>query len=137
MLRFLKMKWLEPMRFMLFLTVATVWGACGQISTRSTSGEEDRLYSESTQLIKRYTDSLANTYDSTTIHNLMVHFQDRLDKINNGVPPETDLRLSEGQNDTLAMLIEKLLRTRDESLRGPKEPADSLATDSLKNDSIK
>lgn len=106
---------------------------CDKKTERKTRGEEDRLYSESVALIKRYTDSLAATTDSTQIHNLMTHFQDRLDKINNGVSPETDMLMSEGQNDTLAELVAKLLETRDKSLKGPEtaEHTDTIPSDTL------
>lgn len=106
---------------------------CNRGDTGYTNGEETRLFEESVKLLKLYTDSLSQAKDTALIDGLMIRFREKLDRINNSVPPETDMHLSEGQNDTLASMTRSLLDARLKSMRiaSGKELTDSVTSDSI------
>lgn len=106
---------------------------CNSVDTGNINGEETRLFEESVKLLKLYTDSLSQAKDTALIDGLMTRFREKLDRINNSVPPETDMHLSEGQNDTLAYMTRNLLDARLKSMRiaSGKELTDSVTSDSI------
>lgn len=75
------------------------------------------LYNKTLQLISQYSDSLSNAPDSMVIMEVMTHFNEKLDSLNFSVPPDTDLKISEGENDTLYLSIEKIRLLYDERLK--------------------
>ena len=121
--------------FIVIIACEVIFTCCMNNERKDSKGEEDRLYAETLALIRQYSDSLEVSKDTAAIKNLMIHFQDRLDRLNNKVAPETDMRMSEGQNDTLAQMLIALLRLRDERLFGRTDTitADTFASDSLHN----
>ncbi len=91
------------------------------------------LYSKSVKLIRLYTDSFANAKDSATLLDLNDRFSSALTALNFKYPSETCLEISEGQNDTLTNLTEKIISLRDSLLYLYAHPVE---TDSLTMDSI-
>ena len=90
-------------------------------------GEQARaLYERSARIIVKYTDSLAQAHDSATIL--------RMDK-NYDYPSDTDLAISEGENDTLANLTLKYVSLRDSLLYRLAHPL-VLRNDSLPSDTV-
>ena len=120
------MKWPTGVLFIVIIACEVIFTCCMNNERKDSKGEEDRLYAETLALIRQYSDSLEVSKDTAAIKNLMIHFQDRLDRLNNKVAPETDMRMSEGQNDTLAQMLIDLLRLRDERLLGR---TDTIAAD--------
>ena len=61
-------------------------------------------------------------------------FEDSLDKINFSYPPDTDLLLTEGQNDTIHSMLQTYIKDRDSRIHEILHPvviADSIDTDSI------
>ncbi len=71
----------------------------------------DQLFEKSANVIKGYTDSLANVADSATLRRLKDGFNEKMSKINFQFPADTDLKLSEEENDSLIRLIDRLVET--------------------------
>ena len=91
--------------------------SCNMGNGNQDDGQAAILYDKSVRLITAYTDSMSRAADTIAIQQLSERFEQQLDRLNNNVPAETDLRMSEGQNDTLAYLVEKWIQTRDKSLK--------------------
>lgn len=97
------------------------------------------LYQKSVMLIKLYSDSFSNASDSATLLELNDRFSSALTSLNFKYPSETCLEISEGENDTLTNLTEKIISIRDSLLYLYAHPIvpDSLSTDSLQVAEIK
>lgn len=84
--------------------------ACGgKTEEEEDTGTEDALilYTSTLMLIRQYTDSISTAPDSLTLSQIYTRFNAKLDSVNFAVEPDTDLSLSEGQNDTLFIEMEK------------------------------
>ncbi|MDE6682981.1 MAG: hypothetical protein K2J87_06100, partial [Muribaculaceae bacterium] len=78
--------------------------------------QASELYQKSVRLIRLYTDSFENAQDSATLLNLNERFTSSLTALNFKYPSETCLEISEGENDTLTNLTEKIISVRDSLL---------------------
>ncbi|MDE5789929.1 MAG: hypothetical protein K2H96_01690 [Muribaculaceae bacterium] len=97
------------------------------------------LYHKSVRLLKLYTDSFAMATDSVTLLGLNERFSSSLTALNFKYPSETCLEISEGENDTLTNLTERIIDLRDSLLYVYAHPvvSDSLVSDStMLNDNI-
>lgn len=92
----------------------------GNTSEDAIPDQASELYESTLRLISLYTDSIEHATDSTQVEDIFARFNARLDSLNFAVPPDTDLRLSEGENDTLYINIENLRHLHDSRLRGLK-----------------
>lgn len=54
--------------------------------------------------------------DSMSVGELSERFEARMAKINSSYPPETDFSMTEQENDTLKVLLEKYAAVRDSRL---------------------
>lgn len=115
--------------------------ALGAINFACTSSKEnDRaeqtksLYEKSCCLIREYTDSIASAGDSISVQRYLSNFEDRLTHLNYEYEPDTDIYMTESQNDTLLTLTDHLLSKVDSvymSFKIKKEPTDSVASSIL------
>lgn len=96
------------------------------------------LYVKSVSLITNYTDSFKGATDSATLLELNDNFSSALSALNFKYPSETCLDISEGENDTLTNLTEKIISIRDSLLYLYAHPlvTDSTLTDSIPHDKI-
>lgn len=75
------------------------------------------LYEGTIKLADIYTDSLRLAPDSAATEDAFRHFMAQLDTLNFRLPPETDLQLHEGENDTIFMRLIEMRRLYDKKLR--------------------
>lgn len=68
-------------------------------------------------LVRSFADSIANATDSVAATAAFEHFNAGLDSVNFAVPPNTDLLLTEAENDTLYYEITRIRRLYEEKLR--------------------
>lgn len=68
----------------------------------------ETLYKLTRELIKTYSDSIQHAPDSLDLSTVFSRFNAKLDSLNFTVPPDTDLKLSEGENDTIFEDLRKL-----------------------------
>lgn len=108
---------------------------CTQEKSRKDRSEATAMYERICKLTKEYTEQLEAAPDSADWAAIGAEFEEKLDKISFSYPPDTDLLLTEGQNDTIHALMQEYVKARGERIRGilhPQVEEDSLAvSDSL------
>lgn len=82
--------------------------SCSSNSEEKSEQEVRKLFEQTCKLTKLYTDSIKSANDTTAVEALMTRFDERMTDLNFSVTADTDLKLTEGQNDTIASLIAKL-----------------------------
>lgn len=105
-------------------------GGCSERNSER-HDDSDRLYQGTLELAREYADSISFATDSASLERAFERFNLLLDSLNFTVEPDTDLMLSEGENDTVTrtvLSLRDLYETR-------KKEIERGATDSL-NDSI-
>lgn len=116
--------------------------SCVGKKNNSLPDESGELFKKSEQLIRLYIDSITTAKDSTGLINIISNFDSKITNLNYSFPPDTDLKMSEQENDSLIHLFRKLenAKQRQDSIIMKKVPKDSLinnpenvlAVDSLK-----
>lgn len=86
--------------------------ACSKPEEDTESREAASLFQETVSLISDYTIKVKNSNDSNEIDNLMVEFDKKLTDINFSYPSNTDLNLTEQDNDSIFKLMKNLKETR-------------------------
>lgn len=132
------------MRRLLYIVAASVAASAiascaGKVETKDRTDAID-LFFKISLLTESYTKKVAAAKDSATWAALCGQFEDSLRKINFDVPADTDLLLSEGQNDTITRLMQAYVKARDarfDEIMHPVQPTDSTAVDSLAVQSTK
>lgn len=132
------------MRNLIFiaLVVVAVFGTSGCTKEKQKQDRSDatQMYERICKLTKEYTVRLESAPDSADWAAVCSEFEDKLDKISFSYPPDTDLLLTEGQNDTIHTLMQEFVKVREERIHGILHPVlelDSLATnDSLVSEEI-
>lgn len=116
------------------LTVLSVFWSCSNSDDNSLRPQARDLYEKSVALNHKYTDSLLSAGDSAAILRLAAEYEKQLTHLNFEYPADTDLHMSEGENDTLMSITLRFAALRDSLLKhaGNQLP-DSLqtATDSV------
>ena len=91
--------------------------SCGKKATEEEVPDEQiTLYHQTLRLIQVYSDSLKYAVDSVETIDIFSRFNSKLDSLNFTVSPDTDLKLSEGENDTLFNCIQKIRHYYDDKL---------------------
>ncbi len=88
-----------------FLVSVSVMTSCGKTSENNLDKEARDLFENSVRLIKSYSDSLKTARDTARIDELASRFDNRMTALNFKYPADTDLSLSEEENDSLIRLI--------------------------------
>lgn len=125
-----------------YITLIAIAMTAGGILLSSCSGgkhSEDRASADSlfkavASLTGEYTVKITAARDSADWAKITKEFEDSLTKINFNLPPDTDLQLTEGQNDTIYQLTEAYIAARDARLNAimhPKAPIDSVPGEEL------
>lgn len=102
--------------FSVVLIGACVAAACASENTAKDRSEACDMFGEITSLAKSYILKVGCAPDSAAWADVCMEFEDSLDKVNFKYPADTDLSLSEGQNDTIANLLRAYMKARDERL---------------------
>ena len=92
---------------------------CGGGGSEEDAGvsDVDRLYYSVNKLIRTYADSLRTAPDSAAVVGAFERFNAQLDTLNFSVAPDTDLLLTEGQNDTIYLNLMGLRHIYDRRLK--------------------
>lgn len=110
-------------------------GSCSKAKEARMTDEARELYKKSMKLSALYTDSMSKAKDSTAVNRLFAAYDDNLTKLNFEYPPDADLDMNEGQNDTIIRASRKIVQLRDSMLkefgRRPVIEPDSISTDSI------
>lgn len=107
-----------------------ILGSCKNKDSKDLNKTDDArmLFQKSTELIIDFTTKLKNAQDSAQIDSLIKTFDKTLTDLNFSFPPNTDLQLTEQENDSLFHLLSIYKSERDLKLNPVKisEP-DSVA----------
>lgn len=94
-----------------------------------------RLYERIVDLTEHYSRKVAQASDSVSWAAICNAYEDSLGKISFSFPPDTDLLLTEGQNDTIHSLMKEYAIARDARIREilypVVEPDSLLSVDSV------
>ena len=99
------------MRFyFIFLIIATTIFivSCEKKVTQFHNEEARQLFEESASLISKYTDEIKIAPDSASVDSLNERFEKKITEINFHYPSETDLNMTEQENDSLFNLLSNL-----------------------------
>jgi len=69
-----------------------------------------QLFSKSISLIRIYTDSIRNATDSTSFKRMTEGFEDKIAKINFQFPPDTYLKMTEEENDSIIKMLDRFVQ---------------------------
>ena len=115
----------------LILLIMASASSCKKNDDNRGREEARRLFDGMVNLTKAYTDSIKAAKDTTQLNELIGRFEERIDKMNFDVAPDTDYSLTEGENDTITMMMDKFSAERMAKLKALSEqkvePADSVA----------
>ena len=87
--------------------------ACKEEKKSRDRTDADDLFKRICKLTKEYTDKLNDVPDSSLWVATCSEFEEKLEKISFSYPPDTDLLLTEGQNDTIHALLVEYTKVRD------------------------
>ncbi len=73
-----------------------------------------QLFDKSVALLNTYIDSLKVAPDSTEVERLMIHYDVKIASLNFEFPANTDLNLTEEENDSLIRMTQRMVRIRHE-----------------------
>lgn len=88
--------------------------SCHKKEETDNNVEAEILFENSIELIKDYTYQIKNASDSAQIDSLSKTLEKKITEINFSVPPQTDLKLSEEENDSIFKLM-KIMKTEQEN----------------------
>lgn len=105
--------------------------SCAQEKKNKDRSDAHDLFAHITSLTRSYINKIEAAEDSAAWARVSLEYEDSLDKVNFSYPADTDLLLSEGQNDTIVRLTRDYLRARDARLHKilhPVIPTDTIDT---------
>ena len=105
---------------------------CKEKKDENSNIAADKLFEKSLLLLTAYTDSLKTARDSAHVESLARAFESKINAVNFEFPPDTDLKLSQEENDSLIKMTDRLVDARISRLKWFATPSqDSVPTDSL------
>lgn len=114
----------------LFMVSLCGMAGCGNSGEKYDHAVAQQLFQKSVRLIELYTDSMKNVSDSATYRRLRDSFDDKLSKVNFQFPADTDLHLTQEENDSLMRMLDKFVKMVNEKGKSLN------ATDSVPSDSV-
>lgn len=96
------------------------------------------MYNMLRQLVISYTDSLSTATDSVSIASITERYEELLTELIFKYPANTDLLMTNGQQDTISNLTAKFVRIKNEKIKGLNiEKTDRVTVDSINKEVIK
>ncbi len=92
-------------------------GACQQKKDEEKLSDAEILYNKTCSLTRLYIDSIKNAKDTLALHQMLDRYEERIDELNMSVKADSDLDLTEGQNDTIMQLLDKLAIARMDRMK--------------------
>lgn len=84
--------------------------SCHVEQNDSGKGMAHQLFAKSVSLVKVYTDSIGSVNDSASFNRMREDFDEKMAKINFQFPPDTDLNMTEEENDSLIKMLDRLVK---------------------------
>lgn len=86
--------------------------SCHNKTLQDQREEARKLFEQSADLISQCIENVNNAKDSMEVSNVNEFFEKKITDINFSVPPKTDLKLSEQENDSLFKLLQIYKKTQ-------------------------
>lgn len=124
------------MRKLLYLIAVMMSGICIFTACNHKNGSQDiridsrNLFLNSRKIAHVYIDSLLIAKDSSVVTQLFVNYDDAITRLNYSYRAGADYDLTEGENDTLTLLSQRIIFLRD-SLLESFAKKNIIQTDSL------
>lgn len=100
---------LRPSLFLfLFLFFLASLCSCGEKEVKEDQIYSRQLFQDSSNEIIKYINYISCATDSTQLDSISQRFEKRITEINFSYPPDTDLNLTEEENDSLFKLLTQL-----------------------------
>ncbi|MDE6510765.1 MAG: hypothetical protein K2L00_01540 [Muribaculaceae bacterium] len=121
----------------ILVAVCLMSTGCKRESEDRDRTQAEEMYARICELTKEYTAKLQTAPDTTDWAATCNEFEEKLDKISFSYPPDTDILLTEGQNDTIYTLMQEYAKERRRRIHGLSyleqetdsvAPVDTLAT---------
>lgn len=94
-----------------------ILSGCGKKPDKNSHIHAAQLFEKSIVLLRAYTDSLSVAKDSAHVEFLARAYESKINAVNFEFPPETDLRLTQEENDSLIKLTDRLVAARRDRLK--------------------
>ena len=94
--------------YLLFSFILISLFSCKEKHKTISSQEAEELFNNSAELIINVTSQINQACDSAAVDSLYAVYEKKITDINFSVPPETDLKLTEQENDSLFRLQQRL-----------------------------
>lgn len=118
-------------------TIGCVMMSCTQEQYDDHS-QANEMFEQTLSLVKTYTDSLRTAPDTASVRRIAENYEAAAAKISLGYPPETDMKLTEGQQDSIWRYTRKFLEIKRSRLRHlVQQRCDTIQSDTLANDNVK
>lgn len=104
-------------------------GGCKKSGESGSADPSNLLFNKSEALIRLYIDSVKNATDSLKLYEIISHFDNKMTNLNYEFPPDTDLMMSEEENDSLIKLYKKWekVKAKQDSIVMKRLPSDSVS----------
>ena len=89
---------------------------CRQEKKNKDRTQASEMFGRICRLTKDYIGRLESAEDSVSWASACIEFEDKLNKISFSYPPDTDLLLTEGQNDTIYSLMQEYVSKREKRI---------------------
>ncbi len=123
------------MKKIIFAALLSIGGlllsGCDQEKKSKDRSEAQEMYEKICKLTQDYTNRLLDSPDSSSWATACTEYEEKLEKISFSYPPDTDLLLTEGQNDTIHSLMLAYIQVRDERIQRILHPI--VEADTLEN----
>ncbi len=91
--------------------------SCRRVENNTDRESATRLFELSERLIRTYSDSLQLASDTTALLRIEKSLTDKMAKVNFQFPPNTDITLTEEENDSLAHMMERFREKYDMKMK--------------------
>lgn len=115
-------------------TLSLLLCACNGNRNHENNEAARQLFLKSKHLTEEYIDSIQHAADSVAVSRMVENFNIKLTTVNYQFPADTDLDLTEEENDSLIRMFTRFSDTVENRLKGfapKKESPDSIAKDSI------
>lgn len=93
--------------------ILIITGSCSKKIENRSRDQARQLFLKSIKVNESYIDSILKAPDSLTLTGLINRYKDAVTSLNFNFPAGTDYELSEGENDTLKHLNDRIIFLRD------------------------
>lgn len=125
--------------FAIALMAMTILFSCHGHNNQGNHEVARQLFMKSMYLTEEYIDSLEHAKDSAAVNRMVENFNLKITTVNYQFPPDTDLDLSEEENDSLIRMFKRIDSTVSNKLKAfaGQMTNDSIAADSIAANAVK